>query len=163
MWNRVADNWRPLFAIAEACGSGLRDLLLDSAETLIAQNAPDPQALGVMLLSDIRAVFEALGPECDRIASATLVASLIAIEERPWAGFGKRGDPLTPRRMADMLRPYAILSNSIRIGVETPKGYLRADFVRSPLIAASATLALNAALCFLRVPFMSCSRATGAF
>jgi putative DNA primase/helicase len=131
MWNRIADNWRPLFAIAEACGSGLHDLLLDSAETLIAQNALDPQALGVMLLADIRTVFETLGPECDRIASATLVTSLKAIEERPWAGFGKRGDPLTPRRMADMLRPYAILSNSIRIGVETPKGYLRADFTKA--------------------------------
>ena len=30
-------------------------------------------------------------------------------------------------------------------------------------IAASATFALNPALCFLRVPFMSCSRAIGAF
>jgi hypothetical protein len=35
--------------------------------------------------------------------------------------------------------------------------------VRSPLIAASATFALNAGLCFLRVLFMSCSRAIGAF
>jgi len=31
------------------------------------------------------------------------------------------------------------------------------------LIAASATFALNAALCFLRFRFMSCSCATGAF
>jgi hypothetical protein len=31
------------------------------------------------------------------------------------------------------------------------------------LIAASATFALNAALCFLRVRFMSSSCATGAF
>ena len=30
-------------------------------------------------------------------------------------------------------------------------------------IAASATFALNAALCFLRVPFTSCPRAIGAF
>jgi putative DNA primase/helicase len=128
MWNRVADNWRPLFAIAEACGSGLRDLVLDSAEILITQTALDSQALGVMLLADIRNVFEALGPECDRIASTDLVARLKTLEERPWTGFGKRGDPLTPRRLADMLRPYGILSNTVRIGVETAKGYLRADF-----------------------------------
>ena len=31
------------------------------------------------------------------------------------------------------------------------------------LIAASVTFALNPALCFLRAPFMSCSRAIGAF
>jgi hypothetical protein len=30
-------------------------------------------------------------------------------------------------------------------------------------MAASATFALNATLCFFRVLFMSCSRATGAF
>jgi 5'-methylthioadenosine phosphorylase len=35
--------------------------------------------------------------------------------------------------------------------------------VRSPLIAASATFALNPALCFCRVRFMSCSRAIRAF
>jgi transposase InsO family protein len=39
----------------------------------------------------------------------------------------------------------------------------KAGIVRSPLIAASATFALKAALCFLRVRFISCSRATGAF
>jgi hypothetical protein len=32
--------------------------------------------------------------------------------------------------------------------------------VRSPLIAASATFALNAPWCFVRVSFMSCSRAS---
>jgi hypothetical protein len=35
--------------------------------------------------------------------------------------------------------------------------------VRSPLIAASATFALHAALCFFRIRFISCSRATGVF
>jgi hypothetical protein len=35
--------------------------------------------------------------------------------------------------------------------------------VRSPLTAASATFALNPALCFFRVRFMSCSCASGAF
>jgi hypothetical protein len=34
---------------------------------------------------------------------------------------------------------------------------------RPPLIAASATFALNAALCFFRVCFMSCSCAISAF
>jgi hypothetical protein len=39
----------------------------------------------------------------------------------------------------------------------------RSAMVRWPLIAASATFALNLALCFFRVRFMSCSRAIGAF
>jgi putative DNA primase/helicase len=128
MWNRVADNWCPLFAIAEACGSGLRDLLLDSAETLIAQTALDPQTLGVMLLADIRTVFEVAGVGCDRLASAELAARLQALEERPWAAFGKGDKPLSPRRMADMLRSYGILSKVVRVGAGTPRGYLREDF-----------------------------------
>jgi hypothetical protein len=39
----------------------------------------------------------------------------------------------------------------------------QAATVRSPLIAATATFALNAALCFFRVRFMFCSRAIRAF
>jgi hypothetical protein len=35
--------------------------------------------------------------------------------------------------------------------------------VRSPFMAASATFALNPALCFFRIRFMSCSRAVRAF
>jgi hypothetical protein len=44
-----------------------------------------------------------------------------------------------------------------------PNSLASSAIVRSPFIAASATLALNAALCFFRVRFMSCSCATGAF
>jgi hypothetical protein len=45
----------------------------------------------------------------------------------------------------------------------TPKSTANSAMVRSPLIAANATFALNAALCFFRVRFMSCSRAIRAF
>jgi hypothetical protein len=43
-----------------------------------------------------------------------------------------------------------------------PDSLASSAIVRSPLIAASATFALNAGLCFFRVRFMSCSCATGA-
>jgi hypothetical protein len=39
----------------------------------------------------------------------------------------------------------------------------RSTCVRSPFTAASATFALNAALCFFRIRFMSCSCAASAF
>jgi hypothetical protein len=45
----------------------------------------------------------------------------------------------------------------------TPKCTANSAMVRSPLIAATATFALNAALGFFRVRFMSCSRAIRAF
>ena len=45
----------------------------------------------------------------------------------------------------------------------TPNSLASSAIVRSPLTAASATFALNPALCFFRVRFMSCSRAICAF
>jgi hypothetical protein len=44
-----------------------------------------------------------------------------------------------------------------------PNSPAKSATVRSPLMAANATFALNAALCFFRVCFMSCSRAICAF
>jgi len=44
-----------------------------------------------------------------------------------------------------------------------PNSLANSAIVRFPLIAASATFALETPLCFLRVRFMSCSRAIGAF
>jgi hypothetical protein len=44
-----------------------------------------------------------------------------------------------------------------------PNSLASSAIVRSPLIAATATLALNPALCFFRVRFMSRSCAIGAF
>ena len=44
-----------------------------------------------------------------------------------------------------------------------PKCTANSAMVRSPLTVATATFALNAALCFFRVRFMSCSRAIRAF
>jgi hypothetical protein len=44
-----------------------------------------------------------------------------------------------------------------------PTSPVNSAIVRLPLIAAKATFALNAPLCFCRVRFMSCSRAIRAF
>jgi hypothetical protein len=49
----------------------------------------------------------------NRITSADLLTELLALDERPWKGFGKRNQPLTTRRLADLLRPYGISSNSM--------------------------------------------------
>jgi hypothetical protein len=125
MWNRTADNWRPLFAIASAIGGPLPDLLDDAAETLIAQNANDPQTLGIMLLADIRAVFV----DSDRLASVELVRSLLALEERPWTAIGKRHPrPLDSRMMGEILQPYGISSKPLRIAGKTTKGFERQQF-----------------------------------
>jgi putative DNA primase/helicase len=126
MWNRVADNWPPLFAIAEAIGGDMPLKLADSANVLVGQDITDPQSLGIMLLEDIRIAFREACVE--RLPSADLCERLRRMEERPWVAFGKRDRPLTQRRLAQILEPFQIFSGNIRIGSGVPKGYLREQF-----------------------------------
>jgi hypothetical protein len=127
MWNRTADNWRSLFAIADEIGGILPAKLAEAAALLLAQGSADPQSLGVMLLEDIRLLFRS-ATTTDRMASATIVHALIAMEERPWAAFGKASKPLTQVRMADILRQFSITSGTVRDGSETFKGYTLKQF-----------------------------------
>ena len=56
-------------------------------------------------------------------------------------------------------------NSDLRLGAVrwTPNSLASSAIVRSPLTAANATFALNVALCFFRVCFMSCSCAIRAF
>src|SRR5215831_12595734 len=76
-------------------------------------------ALGLkLLLADIRDVFAKEGSVARgaEISSADMVKALVAIEGRPWAERGKngkRGNPLTQTKLAQMLKPLAIASDHI--------------------------------------------------
>ncbi len=49
------------------------------------------------------------------------------MEGRPWAECGDRG-PLTRHRLAQLLAPFGIRPQTLRIGTVTAKGYQRAQF-----------------------------------
>src|SRR6516225_3983232 len=53
-----------------------------------------------LLLADIR---DAFADKVD-VSSADLVKALVAIEGRPWAEMGKRGNPMTQKMLAWMLK-----------------------------------------------------------
>ena len=59
-FNRAADNWRPLFAIAEAAGGGWPERLEKAAGTL-APDDTDAEGRSVRLLADIRTIFDNRG------------------------------------------------------------------------------------------------------
>jgi putative DNA primase/helicase len=125
--NRAADNWRPLLAIAEVAGGEW----LERARRAVAamtQGTMEDQSAGVQVLSDIGDVFEARNT--DRLTSADLVESLIAIEGRPWAEW-RGGKPITPNGLARLLKPFGIAPTTIRVGSRTPKGYQLAQFADS--------------------------------
>jgi hypothetical protein len=80
--------------------------------------------LGVKLLSDIRTAF---GDSVDRLFSAILVDKLTADLEAPWATYN-RGKELTQKQLANRLRDYRIVSETIWIDGRSAKGYMRAAF-----------------------------------
>jgi putative DNA primase/helicase len=90
--NRAADNWRPLFAVADLAGGGWRDLADDAAATVMA-NALDTASVRTLLLTDIRAAFAASG--ADRLSSEAVVSHLVELEHRPWPEWGKTRKPIT--------------------------------------------------------------------
>ncbi|HWX17306.1 MAG TPA: DUF3631 domain-containing protein [Chthoniobacterales bacterium] len=125
-FNRVADNWRPLFAIAEIAGGDWPKRAAEAFAKLIGTDDLDAHGIGTRLLADIATIFTEKG--ADRIASADLTEALTAIEGRPWAEWGKHRKPISPNQLANLLRPFGVSPHTIRISDETPRGYLLADF-----------------------------------
>ncbi len=121
--DRAQDNWEPLLAIAMTAGNEWLQLGTTAALKL-SGNESAAQTVGTELLADIREIF---GHDRERITTAELIRLLCADEEKPWATFN-RGNEITPRQVAKRLREYGILSHTIRIGIETAKGYTLEQF-----------------------------------
>ena len=62
-FNRLADNWRPLFAIAETVGGDRPQRAARSFTLLTSQEDADAHGIGTMLLGDIHAAFDEVGAE----------------------------------------------------------------------------------------------------
>ena len=136
--NRAADNWRPLFAIADAAGGKWPKHVRAIAN--VAEENKEDQSVRTMLLADIRDIFTAR-PHSDRIGSTELAVELGSMEGRPWIEWGRTGKPMTAAALSRMLSPFGILSGTKRSGSDTFKGYLYAEFdeVFSSYLATSAS------------------------
>jgi len=120
---RAADNWRPLFAIAEVAGGEWPAKVRAAARALMPKR--DVQTDATQLLADIRAVFDARGAE--RIASTVLVRELRNISSSGWDQY--RDDfGLNERRLSQMLKPFGIHPSVKRINGALSRGYEKADF-----------------------------------
>jgi putative DNA primase/helicase len=122
--DRAADNWRPLFAIADLAGGRWPQRARD-AGCVLSGEGHDMSSIGIELLASCR---EAFGDEHDALRSSDLVVQLTRDSERPWAGWN-HGKPLTQRQLAGLLRPFSIISETVSIpGLADAKGYRRARF-----------------------------------
>jgi putative DNA primase/helicase len=126
LFNRDADNWRPLFAIADAAGGHWPALTREAARALVSDGTADDESTGAILLADIRAAFDTKGR--DRMSSEDLVTYLHGCEDRPWPEFGKGGKPISKVQLARLLSRFGIHPGNIRLpDGRTPKGYERKD------------------------------------
>ena len=127
---RIAQVWRPLFAIAAAAGGEWPEKARAAADALTAAAGTfaDGETLGTMLLADVRAVFEAKGnPE--RIKSGDLDEALRTLPERPWESMPKTNRPITAQARGRMLAGYGVNAETLRFDDGTRgKGYKREAF-----------------------------------
>lgn len=119
--NRAEDNWTPLLSIAELAGGvwpgRTRKAMLD------IEKVSDTETTRQILLRDIKTIFDGL----DKISSKELIENLVEIEDHPWSDWS-RGKPLTPNGLARLLKPFGIVSKTIRTGNSTSKGYTSEQF-----------------------------------
>jgi Protein of unknown function (DUF3631) len=132
---RVADNWRPLVAIADSFGPYWGGVARETAVTFA--HAYHDEDVGVVLLSDLRDIFNRTS--ADRMTSIDLIATLLDIEESGWSEYRGARDDQAPRKftqgeMARLLRPFGVRPRSIwpltkrRQGTSSRKGYYRSQF-----------------------------------
>jgi hypothetical protein len=131
LFNRDADIWRAMFAIADVAGSDWPSVIREAAQAAVV--AGTEQSTLERLLSDIHWIFDGCpdgvikGEPLDRVTSAELVSSLTGIEGSPWAEW-RGGKPLTPNALARLLGKVGIIPGTIRVGDNTAKGYYRRTF-----------------------------------
>lgn len=124
--DRDADNWSSLMAIAEIAGERWSERAWTACETLCAQReALDEQALGVRLLSDLRAIFREAGVTRG-MWTEKIIVKLLSIPEAPWADLGY-GKVLDDRDLAAYLRRYEVKSKDVKIKGKVKKGYRALD------------------------------------
>jgi len=130
--DREADNFRPLFAIADEVGGSWPEKAREAAVCLCAKLDEDTTEEGVKLLADIRDVFDE--KRAERLATGELLYEL-AEQDRQWKEHSN-GNSLTNIQLARLLRPFEIrpkdhwFPNIIpgKGGGKVFKGYERVDF-----------------------------------
>jgi putative DNA primase/helicase len=129
--DRAADNWEPLLTIADRVGGEWPDRARKAALALSGKGAAEDGSIGVMLLGDIRAIFERRALEVSgdlwtRIPSKELAEKLAEMEGRPWADW--KGKPLTKNSLARLLDSFCIRPKDLRFGQRNASGYELSTF-----------------------------------
>jgi putative DNA primase/helicase len=124
--DRAQDCARPLLAIADTAGGEWPERAR-RAVLALAQSVEDSSSTRVLLLSDLRELFDA-EPASGVLFTAEIIAKLVSRDDRPWGEYGKKRLPITSRQIAALLKPFGIATHqTVRRGDTTNKGYRRED------------------------------------
>jgi hypothetical protein len=133
--DRDADIWEALLAVADLAGGRWPQTARAAATALVAESKVAAPSLGILLLSDIRSIFDEntggdlFGNTCDRISTSDLLKKLNDLEESPWAVI-RKGEPLNARGLANRLGRYGIRPSQYRVDADDRiRGYHRSAFV----------------------------------
>jgi putative DNA primase/helicase len=136
LYNRTAENWRPLITIADAAGGDWPERARAVARASIANSDP-AQSIRVGLLQDIKWILDgqpaedgkAQLPPQEKIPSVDLAGALAGIEGRPWGEWGRTGKAITPNSLARLLASFSIHPENLRVSAgKVLKGYRRDHF-----------------------------------
>lgn len=125
--DRACDNWRAPLAIADLAGGDWAQQARAAALALSAESGENgEQSRGILLLTDIRRVFDEGAP--DPIGSTELSSALHALADRPWAKWA-RGNPITPTAVTRLLKTFGIVPKTTKLpNGSQPNGYRHSQF-----------------------------------
>ena len=103
--DRAADVWEALLIVADLAGGDWPKLARDAAVTAVTASQQRAPSIGVLLLTDIKTVFDTL--EYEKVTTERLVVELSDMDEAPWSSI-RRGEPLDARGLAVRLGKYGI-------------------------------------------------------
>lgn len=117
--DRAAEVWEPLLVIADLAGGEWPKRAREACKHFVFAKSGYARPIGIDLLSDIKIIFGSN----EKMASADLVAALVAIPDAPWNDI--RGSFLNQAALANFLRPFDVRPKTIRQpGGVTAKGYV---------------------------------------
>lgn len=117
--DRNADVWESLLSVADAAGGDWSKRARVAAVALVADAKGGQPSLGIRLLVDLKTVFA----DRDRLWTMDILSALNNLEESPWGDL--KGKPIDPRRLSNLLRPYGVKSDQVKINGVNQHGYTR--------------------------------------
>ncbi len=115
--DRDADIWEALLAVADLAGNDWATRARVAAVALVADSRAGTPSIGVMLLRDLRTVFDGR----DRMPTEAILTALHDMDESPWADI--RGKPVDSRWLSRQLDKYGVQAKDIRVEGRVVRGY----------------------------------------